>query len=70
MQYGSALGQNGATQVEPQSRIPAAVGSIVRELPYDYVATFRLTGEPSKRLLTASVIGLGGGKSGWPALKL
>jgi hypothetical protein len=49
MQYGSALGQNGATQVEPQSRIPAAVGAIVRELPYDYVATFRLTGEPSKR---------------------
>jgi hypothetical protein len=50
MQYGSALGQNGATQqVEPQSRIPAAMGTILRELPYDYVATFKLTGEPSKR---------------------
>jgi hypothetical protein len=49
MQYGSALGQNGTIAVEPQSRIPATVGTVVRELPYDYVATFKLTGEPSKR---------------------
>ncbi len=51
MRYGSSLGQNGtAVQAEPQTRIPTSAGILVKEIPYDYVATFKLTGEPAKRV--------------------
>lgn len=50
MRYGLSLGQNGATaQAVPETRFPATTGATAKEIPYDYVATFRLTGEAAKR---------------------
>lgn len=49
MRYG--LGQNGgATRVEPETRIPTATGTGIREIPYDYVATFKLNGVRGHRI--------------------
>jgi hypothetical protein len=51
MRYGS-LGQNSGASATEEARAPgsatAAVG--VKEIPYDYVATFKLTGERGKRI--------------------
>jgi hypothetical protein len=51
MRYGSGLGQNGtAVQVETQSRLPTGVGTAAKDIPYDYVATFKLTGRKGNRV--------------------
>lgn len=48
MRYGSGVAQNGdATQVAPETRFPVSTG--VKEIPYDYVATFRLSGIAGQR---------------------
>jgi len=50
MRYGSGIGQNGATaSTEPETRVQAAVAS-AKEIPYDYVATFRLEGKAGRRV--------------------
>jgi hypothetical protein len=49
MRYGS-LGQNSGAAVSEESRASAAPAAGVKEIPYDYVATFKLTGEPGTRL--------------------
>lgn len=50
MRYG-ALGQNGgaATTEEPRAANAAAAGAGVKEIPYDYVATFKLSGQRGAR---------------------
>lgn len=51
MRYGSGLGQNSATlRAESETRMPAPIAASVKEIPYDYVATFRLKGEASNRI--------------------
>ena len=52
MRYGT-LGQSGggATTMEPGTASPAGAGSVaVKEIPYDYVATFKLTGTRGTRV--------------------
>ena len=50
MRYGS-LGQSGATATEePRMSSGVAVSAGVKEIPYDYVATFKLTGKRGERL--------------------
>jgi hypothetical protein len=49
MRY-AGIGQNGgATQVAPEARFPMTAPAGVKEIPYDYVATFRLTGIAGRR---------------------
>ena len=51
MRYGSGIGQNGTTtRAEPEARLPAPTTASTREIPYDYVATFKLKGEASNRV--------------------
>ncbi len=51
MRYGSGLGQNGvATPVQPEVRVPPTAIATVKEIPYDYVATFKLNGDPGRRI--------------------
>jgi hypothetical protein len=50
MRYGS-LGQGGATATdEPRAANAGTVAAGVKEIPYDYVATFKLTGDRGKRV--------------------
>lgn len=50
MRYGS-LGQSGATATEePRMSSGVTLSAGVKEIPYDYVATFKLTGERGKRI--------------------
>jgi hypothetical protein len=51
MRYGTGLGQNGgAMRAEPETRMPAPAPGATKEIPYDYVATFKLKGEPGNRV--------------------
>ena len=52
MRYGPGLGQNGAatTRTEPDVTARAALGASVKEIPYDYVATFTLAGTFGRRV--------------------
>ncbi len=51
MRYGQALGQNGAgVRTEPETRIPPVAAPAAKEIPYDYVATFKLAGIASTRV--------------------
>lgn len=51
MRYGSGLGQTSATmRAEPDARLPVPIAASTKEIPYDYVATFRLKGEASNRV--------------------
>ena len=49
MRYGT-LGQSGGAVATAEQSGAGAAGTGVKEIPYDYVATFKLTGERGKRL--------------------
>jgi hypothetical protein len=49
MRYGS-LGQNSGTAVAEETRAASAPAVGVKEIPYDYVATFKLTGTRGARV--------------------
>ena len=50
MRYGS-LGQGGAATATDETRAPGGTTALgVKEVPYDYVATFRLTGVRGARV--------------------
>ena len=51
MRYGSTVAGNGAaTAIAPSASGVSAAPAGIKEIPYDYVATFRLTGEPARRV--------------------
>jgi hypothetical protein len=51
MRYGSGIGQNGGgMQTVPDLSMRATMGASVKEIPYDYVATFRLEGRLGRRV--------------------
>ncbi len=51
MRHIQTLGQNGASVRQmPDGSLPAAAAPTVKEIPYDYVATFKLEGRPGNRV--------------------